>query len=303
MERLGMSQGLQKRLESIQQAVGMKASGSGDLQNQLESHQTTPIATSDARTDKPVCPLGKCDGSSFVPKTDAEGVERYGYCECRKLLAMQSKMRFAEIPEEFRELKVSDFNIAMYSNHNRKIAETVKKIAIGYINNFSTMREMGKGLYLYGETKGSGKTRLAISIGNALIRRHNQSVRFVTTVNLIDEIKGTFDNKANRGGEETYSGLIKAAKEVDVLILDDFGTEKPTSWVNEIFYSILNDRMTAKKITLFTSNCRVEDLLHDRRLVNRIERMATPIKFPEESVRSILAQQENEEVMKILLGG
>lgn len=258
-------------------------------------------ATSDGIDIK--CPVSKCDGSGFISKIDIKGVERMSFCECRKLLVMKNKLKFAEIPEEFSELRISDFDISMYSGGGRKTAEIAKKVAIGYINHFDKMKEMGKGLYFYGETKGSGKTRLAVSIGNALIRQHNQSVRFVTTVNLIDEIKGTFDNKANRGGEDTYSKLLKAAKEVDVFILDDFGTEKPTSWVNEIFYSILNDRMTAKKITIFTSNCRVEDLQHDLRLINRIERMATPIKFPEESVRSILAGRENDEVIKILLGG
>jgi DNA replication protein DnaC len=255
------------------------------------------------------CPLGKCDGNGFVPIIDGKDRERYASCECRRLLVMKNKLKFAEIPEEFKELRIADFDISKYSGGGRKIAENVKKIAIAYINNFPKMQEMGKGLYLYGEIKGSGKTRMAVSVGNALIRQHNQSVHFVTTINLINEIKDTFDRsnknmvKSGDAKEATFSKLLRAAKEVDVLILDDFGTEKPTSWVNEIFYSILNDRMTAKKITLFTSNCRVENLLHDHRLVNRIERMAIPIKFPNESVRSMLSRQENEEVMRILLGG
>jgi len=214
---------------------------------------------------------------------------------------MQNRMKFAEIPEEFRELKVSDFDIGIYSGGNRKIAEIAKKIAIGYVTKFEQMKEIGKGLYLYGDTKGSGKTRMAVSIGNALIRQHIQSVRFVTTINLLNEIRSTFNEGS--GGQGNFSKLLVGTKTVDVLILDDLGTEKPTPWVGEIFYTILNDRMTAKMVTLFTSNCKIEDLQHDSQIVSRIGKMAMPVKFPEESVRAALAKQENDTVLALLLGG
>jgi len=266
----------------------------------LPNQQTA--ANSNATSDeKQRCPFGKCNGDGWVKVIDDDNYERLNHCDCRKLVLMQDRLKFAQIPEEFKELRISDFNTDIYSGANKKTAEMVKKIAIGYINNFEKMKEMGKGLYLYGETKGSGKTRMAVSIGNALIRQHLQSVRFITTVNLINEIKNSFDK--DKKDDDSFLKLLRDAKNVDVLILDDFGTEKPTNWVNEIFYTILNDRMTAKKITFFTSNCRIEDLLHDSRLVNRISRMATPIQFPEEPIRSALAKQENDDVIKILLGG
>jgi len=37
-----------------------------------------------------------------------------------------------------------------------------------FVQNFNQMQEQGKGLYLYSETKGSGKTRLMASVVNAL---------------------------------------------------------------------------------------------------------------------------------------
>jgi len=59
--------------------------------------------------------------------------------------------------------------------------------------------------------------------------------------------------------------------------------------------------MTANKITIFTSNCKIEDLRHDSRIVNRLPKMAIPIGFPEESIRAALAMQENEEILKSFL--
>ena len=133
------------------------------------------------------------------------------------------------------------------------------------------------------------------SIGNALIKRHFKSVRFLTTNNLLDEIKNTFQT-------EGYSKLMEQIKRVDILMLDDFGGERPTDWVNEVFYSILNDRMTAKKITFFTSNAEAEALQYGERIISRVMKMAMPVKFPEESIREAMAKKENESLMTLLMG-
>jgi len=217
---------------------------------------------------------------------------------------MQKRLKFANIPAEFAELTVKSFDTEIYQDAaNRNMARNIKKIAIQYIMQFSDMKAKGKGLYLYGEAKGSGKTRLAVSIGNAIITRYMIAVKFITTLNLLEAIKNTWGDKSGKQGvnDMTQSQLLAEIKNVDVLILDDLGTEKPTSWVNEIFYNILNDRMTAKKITVFTSNCRIEDLQHDGRIVNRIPDIAIPIMFPGESVRTIIARRENEDILNMLL--
>ena len=71
--------------------------------------------------------------------------------------------------------------------------------------------------------------------------------------------------------------------------------------VNEKFYEILNGRMIHKQITIFTSNCVIERLAFDERILNRIQKMALPVPFPEESVRSVLATAENKNFYNSLL--
>ena len=66
------------------------------------------------------------------------------------------------------------------------------------------------------------------------------------------------------------------------------------------FYSILNDRMTGNKVTIFTSNGTIDELQHDERIKNRIEKMALPVWFPEDSVRSYVAKKENEKIHQLL---
>ena len=169
-----------------------------------------------------------------------------------------------------------------------------KKLAIGYIKKFDQIKEQGKGFYFYSQTKGSGKTSLMASMGNALMKTHFASVRVLTTNNLLHAIKNTFET-------EGYYKLMEQIKRVDILMLDDFGGERPTEWDNEVFYTILNDRMTGNKITFFTSNTEIEALQYGESIVNRVMKMAMPIKFPEESIREGIAKK-NEGFMALLMG-
>lgn len=244
------------------------------------------------------CSHKMCDGSGIILVRDLEtGNEFAKFCACRDKLITKSKIKFAEIPEEFRDLKISSFKTNCYENDISKTrAVLAKKAATNFVKEFEVMKRNGKGLYLYGYTKGSGKTRLAVSIANALMNVHKVSVKFTTTPNLLEEIKAAFRSDS----EYTSSELINVIKRIPVLVLDDIGTEKPSSWVNETFYSILNDRMTGNKVTIFTSNCTIEELLHDDRIKNRIEKMAVPICFPEESMRTKIAKKENEDLQMIL---
>lgn len=210
----------------------------------------------------------------------------------------KSRLAFADIPEQFKDLTIKSFDTTLYKTENGKHeALTAKKICGNYVKNFEKMKEDGKGLYLYSEVKGSGKTRMAVSIANALINHKNTSAKFTTALKILEEIKNTYGKDA----EYSESKLLEQISRVDVIVFDDIGTEKASSWVNEKFYEILNNRLIDKKVTMFTSNCKVEELKLDERIKNRIQRMAIPVKFPEESIRGYLAQKENEEAIEMLL--
>lgn len=243
------------------------------------------------------CEFGECDGSGYIREIDETGISRARICRCAKV---RSLMAASDIPAEFRGATVSSFETDVYNGGEaRKAARNVKKIAIQYVKRFPEMRELGKGLYLYSAARGSGKTRLAASIGGAIITRHVTAVRFMTCVGLLDAIKGTFDNKTG----ETKTDILNRAKEIAVLILDDIGTEKPSAFVGETLYGVVNERMSAKRVTIFTSNCQIEDLRHDDRIISRIQKMALSVSFPEQSIRAELASRENEEILRSLLEG
>lgn len=245
------------------------------------------------------CPYGKCDGNGLVIEKNIDTLEiRTHFCKCRNEKIQANRLMFANIPEEFKGLTINSFDCNIYEIQNsRDIALAAKTIAKNYVAEYENYKEKGKGLYFYSKTKGSGKTRLAISIGNALIKVKKQSVKFLTTLDLLNEIKNTY----NKDSKYTESQLIESINNVNVLILDDFGVERPTDWVSEILFNILDNRMKSLKVTIFTSNDIVENLKHNDRIKSRISKMAIPIIMPEESIREKIAKIENTELLEKLL--
>lgn len=222
------------------------------------------------------------------------------FCKCHKDAMQKNRLKFADIPTEFTGLTVNSFEVNCYErDSNSQIARKAKQMVANYIRNFAEFEQIGKGLYFYSETRGSGKTRIAVSLGNVLLNTIGRQVKFITSIDLLQEIKNTY----NKETEYTESQIINAITSVDVLIIDDIGVENKTSWVNEILFGIFDNRMKHKKITIFTSNCEIENLDHDERLKSRIFKMCIPVKMPDEDVRKSIAKTENEELQFKLMEG
>lgn len=200
---------------------------------------------------------------------------------------MERRLRFADIPEAFREMRLGTFRVDVYQEpEQKKKALAACRMVKEYLGMFREAEERGMGLYLYSGTKGSGKTRMAASIANELMEAHDAQVRFAVSTEILAEIRRTFD----KGAEYTQSQILDALKMVEVLVLDDFGTEKVTEWVADQFYHILNSRYVSRKVTIFTSNESLGTLKYDDRITNRIKERSYQIDFPEESVREHMAE-------------
>lgn len=257
----------------------------------------------------PVYKCQKCRDTGY-DDFEQDGRTYVRECECGKLQRerMKSKLAFAAIPKEFKGQTVDNFRTDCYSTaQGRELAEMAKTIAKRYVEIFDEIqKENAKGLYFHSSVKGSGKTRLAVSIANDLVSTKGIPAKFSTTIQILDQIKKTWGERA-RGRDEinqvmTEESLIRDFVSVPVLIVDDIGVEQPKDWINERFYNILNGRMVEKRITIFTSNYRIEELQLDDRIVSRIDKMVLPIEFPAESVRATISRKENNDLMDRLLG-
>ena len=140
-----------------------------------------------------------------------------------------------------------------------------------------------KGLMIFG-VPGCGKTHLAAIIAQEDIKR-GRSVIFSDVPNLLDTLKATFTEHNDIDGKKqaTLDTLMRDLSRVDLLILDDIGTEYSTEWAMERLYIIVNDRYNREKPIIATSNFNAEGLearfkdIKGKRIVSRISEMCQPV--------------------------
>lgn len=278
-----------------------------------ESLELNPIEVLTKPSDN--CPYNKCDGTgwiwikdwskrnSYTPDENDEWQEK---CDCHEQLAKQkeinNKLDLSSVPTIFKDATVASFDVNRYrAREDVDAAVIAKKAAGNFVANYESMKEHGKGLYLFSKIKGSGKTRLISSIANALIKVHGVDLAFLKANDLLSQIRKTFGDNA----ETSEMEIIKIFRNVEVLVIDDIAVEKPSEFAERIFFDITDYRLENKKTTLFTSNKTIEglnEIYKEGRVQSRIKKMCIEIYMPEESIRDREADSENEAFEKILFG-
>lgn len=126
-------------------------------------------------------------------------------------------------------------------------------------------------LFLHSKTAGTGKSTLAIQILKNFIWRGFEGV-FITAPALLLELRSCFDSG------ESEQEKINYYSKVDLLILDDLGTEKLTEYAEMVLYVIIDKRYSYLKKTIITSNFNLKEL--SEKLNNRIaSRLASGIVY------------------------
>lgn len=177
------------------------------------------------------------------------------------------------------------------NNSNPKITKILK----AYVENFDEIKKEGRGLILIGKT-GTGKSFFAGAVGNALID-NGYRVRQTNFFRLESEMSLTYDKQAVVDSYAVHSDLV---------ILDDLGTERDTSHMRSIVFSIIDTLYSERTPFIVTTNITVAELLHPSnsenvRVYQRILERCTPIVFENESQRPEIAAA-NIEKDRLLFG-
>lgn len=224
-------------------------------------------------------------------------------CKCDRERLEKQKQREKE--QEIERLKRSCF-ISMsqwaYTFDNYK-GEKDKSytIAKNYVKEYEQMKKENIGLLFCG-TVGSGKTYLACCIANALIEDYMIRVKIRNFAQIINDLqKSGFDLDKNE--------YIEALTNVSVLILDDLGIERDTSYAKEQVYNIVNSRYLKQKPTIFTTNLPYEKIQNSddgveyERIYSRIIEMCIPVKVMGEDFRKRLQKEKLKQNKERLLKG
>ena len=226
------------------------------------------------------------------------------FCKCDRERERIQKER--EKQQEIERLKNRCFTSSSqweYTFENYEGEESKSLIiAKNFVKDYEDMKKENIGLLFYGPV-GSGKTYLACSIANALIEKYQVSVKIRNFAQIINELqKGGFDFDKN--------AYIESIVNTSILILDDLGIERDTSYAKEQVYNIVNNRYLKHKPTIFTTNLSYDAIENCResveyqRIYSRIIEMCIPVMVLGEDFRKEIQRKKlkmNRE--RLLTGG
>lgn len=153
---------------------------------------------------------------------------------------------------------------------------TASKIARDYALKFLDIKQNGSGLLIYGRPDAS-KTFYAACIANEVIDM-GCSVIMDKPARIIAKVQ-------KQGFGEDY---VDKLSKVDLLILDDFGTESDSAYRQEIMYDVIDSRF--KKPLIVTTNMTYEQIvspgtMEQERLIGRILDGCMPVEFEQTNMR------------------
>ncbi len=217
----------------------------------------------------------RCHGSGWVPLDDDS--LRVEACECQGDLRRDQRLASTGIPRRYEHCTVETFRAETptLKNARRRVEEFI---------DMWPATDDGRGLLMMGSC-GSGKTHLAVASLIEIIRSGKPGrLLFRNFQDLIQEIQASFESDE----VPSKSELMRPMLDADLLVLDELGSQKPTTFVQDILYYVINTRYNDKRATVFTTNYvdRPGDAKEERldqrigtRLRSRLYEMAQVVDF------------------------
>ena len=217
---------------------------------------------------KPHYECSLCEDTGYINNTTL--------CNCIKQKLFDIEYNKSNIGNLDKE-NFLNFNLELYSDdvdfskYNSNISPkkniiNIKKIAEKFIFNFDNPE--GKNLLFTGNT-GLGKTFLSNCIANEILKK-NKTVLYQTSSVMLDTIIDYRFGKENVS-KSIYDNIL----DVDLLIIDDLGTECMNSLKFTELFNIINTRLLNQNNhitkTIISTNLNLQELFsnYDERIVSR----------------------------------
>ena len=184
------------------------------------------------------------------------GVTPANFCHCDEIIQQKQLIDKYEEIQRYKDANLpqvvpgkiprSSINATFENFADREGSESAFEIASDF-----TVGNTPPIIVLIGGT-GSGKTHLLEAIGRQYMQQEKENgylytVRYELTNNLLMRMRAGF----NSNSEEQSTSL---AYKADLLLLDDVGAEKPSEWVEQELYGLIEDRYRNKKLLVVATN-------------------------------------------------
>lgn len=125
----------------------------------------------------------------------------------------------------------------------------VSDVCLKYVQNWDSMKADNIGILFYGDV-GTGKSFLACCIANALLGRL-VSVSVTNFPRILNTLQGFDDERQKR---------IDRLQQYSLLVIDDLGVERDTTFSVEQVYNVIDTRARSGKPLIVTTNLSMKDL-------------------------------------------
>lgn len=184
-----------------------------------------------------LCP--ECGGTTWILE---EGVARR--CSCYTQNLEEHRLEISRIPPSYFHCSLDNFQTG--NNYSLKIA---RDKARRFADSFLTTPDMvGRGLLLRGAV-GVGKTHLAVAILKALVDKGFNGF-FFNFVHLIEQIKQSYDSER----DVSEPDILRHLRHCQVVVMDELGATKPSEFVFNKLYDVINSCFDKKISVIFTTN-------------------------------------------------
>jgi DNA replication protein DnaC len=193
-----------------------------------------------------------CHGTGWKLVARPDGPGKFAVaCDCGNGERAVLMMNRARIPKRYEhcdfESYVTDLaDGKVWTAQHAQSLKQGKVVAQGFVRDYPGSSE--KGLLLIGPS-GVGKTHLAVAALKELLRRGHQGI-FCDYRELLKEIQASY----NPASESSEMKILEPIRNTEILVIDDIGASKPSTWVLDMIGLVLNARYNERRVTILTTN-------------------------------------------------
>ena len=201
-------------------------------------------------------------------------------CSCRAQEVAQSAYQRVYRLSNLAAFKDMSFETFKVQGRVGMGEDQLRSLKLAYDSAQGFARTLSGWLLLLG-SYGVGKTHLAAGIANFAVGMGVPTL-FLTAPDLLDWLRYSYD-----APDDTFESRFEEIRNINLLVVDDLGTQNATPWAQEKLYQILNWRYVNRLPTVVTSNQPLEEIegriqsrLRDPELVTTVKIVAQDYRQP-----------------------
>ena len=205
---------------------------------------------------------------------------RLQVCSCRKAQVNQqvhSRLFAMSNLDELRQLTFETFKPRGHIGLPPFQADSLER---AYNHSWQYAQSLNGWLLLQG-SYGCGKTHLAAAIANFAVDLGVPTL-FITVPDMLDTLRFAYGET-----DSSFEERFEEIRRINLLILDDFGTQNATAWAQEKLFQIINFRYVNQLPLVVTTNLgtgeieeRISSRFKDPELVTRVPILAPDFRNP-----------------------